>query len=217
MDRLELLLELIKSKESLSKDDVISISLGEIAEVWDRKNVVHERNLPPAFEQFFGHDYIDPGFLTDVVLALEKLTEEKKITFEKLGRTDLENSISSVSRLSHIGSIIYLKLGKSAKLPGWFNPNNISICFKEFIYKPSKGPQANMVTELIARYQEENKEGKVTKKGERILEKELAKKVGLETEEFKAVKKQLARNFKDRGFPLKVDSNAKGILLICTK
>ena len=74
-----------------------------------------------------------------------------------------------------------------------------------------------MVTELIARYQEENKEGKVTKKGERILEKELAKKVGLETEEFKAVKKQLARNFKDRGFPLKVDSNAKGILLICTK
>ncbi len=113
MAHTDLLLELIKSKEGLSKDGVIGISLGEIAEVWNRKNVVHEHNLPPAFDQFFGHDYVDPGFLGDVVLALEKLTEEKKIIFEKLGRTDLANSISSVSRLSHIGSMIYLRMGEA--------------------------------------------------------------------------------------------------------
>ena len=114
MAHTDLLFELVKSKEGLSKDGVIGISLGEIAEVWSRKNVVHERNLPPSFEQFFGHDYIDPGFLGDVTLAMEKLTEEKKIIFEKLGRAGLENSLSSISRLQHIGDRIYLRMGEAA-------------------------------------------------------------------------------------------------------
>lgn len=114
MAHTDLLLELIKSKEGLSEDGTIGISLGEIAEVWNRKKVVHERNLPMSFEQFFGHDYVDPGFLGDIVLALKKLTAEKKIIFVKLGRTDLENSISNISRLNHIGSMIYLKIGEAS-------------------------------------------------------------------------------------------------------
>ena len=89
MDRLELLLELIKSKESLSKDGVINISLGEVSDIWGMKNVV--QNNPEMLAKFFGPDYLDHGFLEDVASALEKLIADKSVIFERLGRQGLDN------------------------------------------------------------------------------------------------------------------------------
>ncbi len=113
MDYAESLLELIKSKRSLSRDGVIGISLGEIISAWNTHSVVHENSS--MLSPFTTSHYIERGFLEDIVSALEKLIAEKKVTFEKLGRPGLLNSVSSIRNLWHIGDRIYLKMGEAAE------------------------------------------------------------------------------------------------------
>jgi len=96
----------------------------------------------------------------------------------------------------------------------WFNYKNNSISFYGDSYKPRNGHQAGFIKQLVMKHQRENNNGTVLKEGQRVAEKILAVETNLTIEEFRYIKKQLTRSFKEKGFPLKIDSNAEGILLI---
>ena len=98
----------------------------------------------------------------------------------------------------------------------WFNYKNNSISFYGNIYKPRNKPQAKLIRQLVMRYQRENNNGTVLKEGQRVSENNLSNEINLTIEQLRHIKKQLKRSFKDKGFPLKIDSDAEGILLIYT-
>ena len=99
----------------------------------------------------------------------------------------------------------------------WFNHKNNSLIFYDKLYKPRKGIQGKIIRNLVMRHQEENTSGKILKPGEKIREEELAIIVGSTIHKLSEVRKQLKRTFKERGFPLKIDLDSEGILLIRTK
>ncbi len=99
----------------------------------------------------------------------------------------------------------------------YYDPKDNSLLFYSKLYKPRKGPQARVIRYLIMKHQEENNNGTVLKEGERISENMLASEVGLTLKQFKSIKKQFNRTFNDKGFPLKIDTNSEGVLLILTK
>jgi len=96
----------------------------------------------------------------------------------------------------------------------WFNHKNNSIGFRGEIYKPRNEPQAKFIRQLVVRHQRENNNGTVLKEGQRVSEKNLSNEINLTIEQLRHIKKQLKRSFKDKGFPLKIDLNTEGILLI---
>ena len=98
----------------------------------------------------------------------------------------------------------------------WFNYKNNSISFHEEIYKPRSEPQARLIRQLVMKCQKENNNGTVLKEGQRVSENNLSNEINLTIEQLRHIKKQLKRSFKDKSFPLKIDSNAEGILLIYT-
>jgi len=98
----------------------------------------------------------------------------------------------------------------------WFNYKNNSISFYGDIYKPRNEPQAKFIRQLVMKCQRENNNGTVLKGGQRVSEKNLSSKINLTMEQIRYIRKQLNRSFKDKGFPLKIDLNAEGILLIYT-
>ncbi len=99
----------------------------------------------------------------------------------------------------------------------WFNYKNNSLIFYDKLYKPKREIQGKIIRNLVIRHQEENTSGKILKPGERIREEALVSMVGSTVPELRNVRKQLKRTFKERGFPLKIDLNSEGILLIRTK
>lgn len=98
----------------------------------------------------------------------------------------------------------------------WFNPKNNSISFYGNIYKPRNELQAKFIRQLVMKHQRENNKGTVLKEGQRVSEKNLSSEINLTIEQLRHIKKQLQRSFKDKGFPLKIDSHAEGILLVYT-
>jgi hypothetical protein len=79
MDYANTFLELVTNKEKLFQNHSIIVSLGEIADIWNRKNLVLEvKNIPPAFGKA---EYIDHAFLEDVILVLANLQKENLVVF----------------------------------------------------------------------------------------------------------------------------------------
>jgi len=99
----------------------------------------------------------------------------------------------------------------------WFNYKNNSLIFYDKLYKPKRELQGKIIRNLVLKHQEENTKGKILKTGERIKEEVLASMVGSTVSELRKIRKQLERTFKERGFPLKIDLDSEGILLIRTK
>jgi len=98
----------------------------------------------------------------------------------------------------------------------WFNHKNNVINFYGETYKPRSEPQAKFIKELTRKHQRQTNTGTILSPGERILETVLANQINVPIKQIKGIKKQLKRNFKSKSFPLKIDSNAEGILLIYT-
>ena len=98
----------------------------------------------------------------------------------------------------------------------WFHYQNSVITFYGKTYKPSKESHAKFIRQLVSRNQKQNNNGTVLKEGERIPEKNLSIMISTTIKELRDIKKQLIRIFKEKQFPLKIDKNADGILLIYT-
>jgi hypothetical protein len=108
-----------------------------------------------------------------------------------------------------------LEIDKAIK---WFNPKDNSIFLNGKLYKPRKEAQAKVIRNLVMKHQEENNKRIVLKEGKRTPENIFVVETGLPLKQFKSIKKQLRRTFKDKwGFLLRIDSNSEGILLILTK
>lgn len=87
MDYIESLLKLIKSKKDLSGDNAISLSVGEIADAWNRDVVREDIRLAGMLASGElvprgGSKFIDRYFLKDVISAIKKIQDEKLILFE---------------------------------------------------------------------------------------------------------------------------------------
>jgi len=108
MDYLKSLSDLLKSKKEIASSNFISLSLGEIADAWNRK-VITEDSYPSPIsvsgtiretKRFVNQ----PNFVTDVVSALKKLEEKELIA--------IRGSISDISRLTSPEDKIYLEVKK---------------------------------------------------------------------------------------------------------
>ena len=223
-DLTDLLFSLIKSKVNMSEYGIISISLGEIADVWNRKNILHD-NAPILVNSGFAlPQSMDRGFLEDVASAIKALISKEYIIFEKIGFEGLENSVSNIVKLSHLGTRIYVKLGiagkaavKDEEYKSWFDIKDCSIFFGKMTYKPKFSNQKKVIKELVMMHQEKDAKGNITNPGNRIKEENLCNELDIKPDRFVAIKKQLDRDFKAKRFPLILDCNDKGILLIHTK
>ncbi len=151
------LLELIKSKEEISADKNISISLEEIANAWG-KNVLCDDDMS-AILRSPGFKYIDRQFLYDVVSALKKLEQEKIIKFRFLSTAQPRGkegiSISEITKMWSLEDRIFLEVknGKdknsSEKLSGKETANKeIVIDFQKGIYCPEN---SKLIYEIIGK------------------------------------------------------------------
>lgn len=100
--------------------------------------------------------------------------------------------------------------------PKWFDHRNNSINFYGKIYKPRMASHAKFIFQLVIRHQRDNKNGVVLDKGEKISEKILSDKIGSSIKNLKGMRKEVNRVFRDKGFPLRIDSATDGIILIHT-
>jgi len=126
----------------------------------------------------------------------------------------------------HYASIIHNYLMKELSLSqdsqkiieNWFSCKNgsVAITFYGNVYKPRTKPQVEFIMQLAMKHQKQNDAGKTLQKGERVSEEFLVNKIGITVKRLKAIIKQLRRSFDDKGFPLKIDSNSDGILLVHT-
>jgi len=98
----------------------------------------------------------------------------------------------------------------------WFHLKNCCINFYGKSYKPRSKNQENFTMRLVANHQTRKNSRTILKPGRRISIKELSVLLKLSEKEIKQLKKQLNRAFRNKGFPLKIDSNDDGILLIYT-
>lgn len=123
-----------------------------------------------------------------------------------------------ISELKEIRKLIEKSTIKKDELKPikWFNHKNNSISFYGDTYKPRGEPQAQFIRQLTTRHQKENNNGTILKPGQRVSEKILSSEINMTIKQLRNIKKQLKRSFKDKGFPLKIDLNAEGILLIYT-
>jgi len=170
--------------------------------------------------------------LQRLALSLKRLEEQIK-NFNELYKTpdySLSEAIISpnliraqqeaeiISELKEVRKLIEKStIKKDEPIPiKWFNHKNNSISFYGEIYKPRNEPQAKFIRQLVMRHQRENNNGIVLKEGQRVSENNLSSEINSTIEQLRQVKKQLKRSFKDKGFPLKIDSNAEGVLLIYT-
>ncbi|MCG2700012.1 hypothetical protein L6274_03095 [Candidatus Parcubacteria bacterium] len=127
MSYIELLLELIKSKKEMSGDNIVSLSIGEIADAWGR-NVLYEDQFSISKSK-----HIDYDFLQDVVSALKNLEDKKLIAFMYTVRgypyyslvekkNEKEDLISDIVHLFSLNDKIYLEVEE--KLLYESKPNN---------------------------------------------------------------------------------------------
>ncbi|MEK7663878.1 MAG: hypothetical protein AAB340_00285 [Patescibacteria group bacterium] len=109
-----------------------------------------------------------------------------------------------------------------------FDYNNVSFSFSGEFYKPTEEVRKKLLRELWKNRQIKNKKGEIVKDGERKRESEIAVLSGFIKSEqefnfpenknnFKETIKQLNRIFKDKKFPLTINSNKEGILMIYAK
>jgi len=223
-DKVDQLFNLIKSKERMAEDGVIGISLGEIADTWNRTSIMHD-NPPILVNSGFAlPQSMDRGFLEDVTSAIETLISKEYIVFEKIGFEGLEKSISNIVKLSHLDTRIYVKLGiagktamKEEEYKSWFDIKDCCIFFGKMVYKPKFITQKKVIKQLVILHQEKDVKGNITNPGTRIKEENLCNELDIKPDRFVAIKKQLDRDFKAKRFPLILDCNDKGILLIHTQ
>lgn len=222
MNYKESLLELIKSKKEISENNTIRLPLGEIADVWNRKNVFHSQSYEEPLFRFYEpligsktrkvkRVYVDSNFLQDIALALKNIEDEGFITVSK---PVMESEFcvpqdEIVLEVKDMGE-------RYDEIKDWYNRENNSLSFRGEFYKPRSEEQAKFIRYLFMSHQKENKKGDVLEPGTRTSENELASEMGVGIKEIRNIKKQLKRCFGSKGFPLKIDSNAEGILLIYT-
>ncbi|GMX58689.1 MAG: hypothetical protein MCSN_3430 [Candidatus Microsyncoccus archaeolyticus] len=96
----------------------------------------------------------------------------------------------------------------------YFNKNYI--IFNGKIYKPFKKIYKDFINELKKKHQKENNNGTVLNKGERMPEKLLSNKLGISIKSIREIKKGVNRSFRDKEFPLRIDTTEEGLLLIHT-
>jgi len=113
-----------------------------------------------------------------------------------------------------------IKKGKSneeeSRSTDWFNYKKCSVTFRGETYKPRKEEQAKFIKELIIRHQTKNNSGVILKRGETIPINNLSAVLKLSEARIKKLKKQINRTFGERKFPLEIELNVDGILLIHT-
>jgi len=167
---------------------------------------------------------MDRGFIEDVSSAIKTLISKEYIVFEKIGFAGLENSVSNIVKLSHPGSRIYVKLGPTGKAnikeenyKNWFDIKDCCIFFGKMAYKPKFSNQKKFIKQLVMMHQEEDLKGKTTSPGTRIKEENLCNELDIGPDRLVAIEKQLGRDFKAKNFPLRIDYNTEGILLIHTR
>lgn len=88
MNYTDTLLELIKSKKEIAdpQDTVISISVADIADIWERKNILIEGSYMPLAMVDGGRTnqikYLSRDFMKDIYLSFKKLESDKIIKFK---------------------------------------------------------------------------------------------------------------------------------------
>lgn len=123
-----------------------------------------------------------------------------------------------IIHLNRVHNYLIQELNKidEMEVPKWFNHKNNSISFYGEVYKSRNEAQAQFVKQLVMNHQRENNNGTILKRGQRISENDLSNVINLSIGQVREIKKQLNRCFESKGFPLKIDTNTKGILLIHT-
>ena len=107
--------------------------------------------------------------------------------------------------------------GESQTQPlSWFNSRTCAITFNGERYLPRQQAHAKLLRYLFANHQEKKNNGEILKEGQRMTEANLAGILDLTIQEFREIKKQVDRKFRENNFPLKIDKNVDGILLIHT-
>lgn len=99
----------------------------------------------------------------------------------------------------------------------WFDYRTNSISFGGSNYTPNNTAQGKFIRQLSIRCQKQNKNGDILEKGDRVSSTFLANDAGVTAKEILSIRKQLMRTFKDNKFPLEIDKNSDGILLIYTR
>jgi len=158
--------------------------------------------------KIYDKERIDNEFIyyLQIFPKFEKIYLDHKSIFAEAEKETNKSSALPQQEKSHLQEVI----------EKWFNYKNNSISFYGDTYKPRREPQAKFIRQLAMKHQREKNNGTILKPGQRVSEKDLSREINLTIEQFRQIKKQLKRSFKDKGFPLKIDADAEGILLIYT-
>ena len=124
MDYINFFRELIENKRKIADDDIIGITLGEIADVWERKNVAHEEK--PYWSISDPIKNIDSNFLNDIISVIKKLENKRKISFRFISRYGYyekekkRSLISDIAGLTSLQDKIFLEVknNKESQLGG---------------------------------------------------------------------------------------------------
>jgi hypothetical protein len=164
MTYIDSLFELIRSKQELTSGNVVSVSLGEIADAWKRENIWSENNYISSAVLIsklkHSSKFINPSFLHDIVSVLERLAEQKGIHFKYAIRdlaTRLPDEQPKVDELTGIISlssihdkIILQTKGEIAqrKQVDIFINKEIGVYRNKKLSYPLKGKRFRLVMEL---------------------------------------------------------------------
>lgn len=122
-------LELIRNRLEITGDDMIDLSLGEIANVWGANATTEKEELPrPYFtsdESKFSRKYVSitPRFLEDIIAVIKKLEKENLVEFlSVIGGKQLsgdekkkKSSVSDIAYLTDLEDKIFLEIKEKLK------------------------------------------------------------------------------------------------------
>jgi hypothetical protein len=130
MNYLEALINLIRNKKELFANDDVGVSLGEIADAWNRQNIYREDqyNLG-GLSSFKWKVYtIEMGFLQDLASGIKRLQEKKEVEFKYIIKhqryVDKKKEHKPLAAIADIYSLdslqdkIYFKLTEEAASSG---------------------------------------------------------------------------------------------------
>lgn len=99
----------------------------------------------------------------------------------------------------------------------WFFSNNNSINFNGVTYTPTNEAQGKFIKQLVINHRKQNKNRDITRDGKRLQEIIMLNETGVTSDKLKTIIKQLNKAFKEKNFPIKIDKNSDGVLLIYTE
>jgi hypothetical protein len=108
-----------------------------------------------------------------------------------------------------------------------FNYSKCQFFYKGEVYRPRNETKREFIKKLWEKHHKQNNKKQIITQGERLPESYFAIKINMIREvrefenkrtkrRFKETKKELNRIFRDKKFPIKIDSNKEGLLLIRT-